>query len=564
MRRRHAALGAMTALLITAAPAYADDADRGGRDGFLTGAGAYLKAGDRSDVTIKPLITTGDTLANGYRFESIPDGIAVSKDDGKVDVYVNHETSTVPFPYNPATPATNENDYDNSQLSKLTVDRKTGAILRGSMAIDSSANFQRFCSNYLATEAEGFDDDILFTNEEGIEWINNTGEAFPSATGAPGARQTGVAVAHKVENGKTRVIWGMGRLNHENMVAIPGFKQRVLLTGDDTFLNAPAQSQVYSYIAKDSDAVWNDKGDLWAFVSDDPAIKEYGDIPVGSGQSISGHYIKVPRDIATGRLNGTGRDLVAADKGYPPPTAADFAADTTGRPTDGPQWVLQKWGNDNNVFKFIRIEDIAYDKRPGMGNVVYLVDSGRGTTGAVANGKSTNGRIWKMVFDKKDPTKVTSLSVFVEGDDNPVKTPGEIHQPDNIETTRHSLLVTEDPGGSQQFASPAEPGATEARVWRVPLDNPAAAEVALRVDQTADGSAADVDGRPNGRLGAWEASGVVDVSHVFGPHTFLVTVQAHTLWVEKGPGRDVNNDGTPDWTNKREGGQLLLVRIPGA
>ena len=44
-----------------------------------------------------------------------------------------------------------------------------------------------------------------------------------------------------------------------------------------------------------------------------------------------------------------------------------------------------------------------------------------------------------------------SLTVFVEGDDNPVKTLTEVHQPDNIETTRKGLLLTEDPGSSQQF-----------------------------------------------------------------------------------------------------------------
>ena len=40
-----------------------------------------------------------------------------------------------------------------------------------------------------------------------------------------------------------------------------------------------------------------------------------------------------------------------------------------------------------------------------------------------------------MVLDPNDPKKVNSLTVFVEGDDNPVKTPNEIHQPDNLETT---------------------------------------------------------------------------------------------------------------------------------
>jgi hypothetical protein len=45
---------------------------------------------------------------------------------------------------------------------------------------------------------------------------------------------------------------------------------------------------------------------------------------------------------------------------------------------------------------------------------------------------------------------------------------------------------------------------------------------------------------------------------------FLIDVQAHTLWVERAPGDDNSGDGQPDFTYKREGGQLLLLRVPGA
>jgi hypothetical protein len=291
----------------------------------------------------------------------------------------------------------------------------------------------------------------------------------------------------------------------------------------------------------------------------------------GSGQTVTGHFIKVPKDIATGR-KPDGSELKAADKGYPPPPA-NGSWQTDLRSTipvgiDGPQWVLQHWSDLNHVFQFVRVEDIAYDKRPGKGNVVYIADSGRGRTAAQSldtpNFRSTNGRVWKMVLDRHDPTKVTSLTVFVEGDDNPVKTPGEIHQPDNLESTRNGVLVTEDPGSSQQFpvGSP-DPAATTARLWWVPVGNPAGAEVAARVNQSADGGPTDVDGRPPGNQGAWESTGIVDASHAFGRDAFLINIQAHTLWIEKAPGDDNNGDGQPDFTYKREGGQLLLIRIPG-
>ena len=83
------------------------------------------------------------------------------------------------------------------------------------------------------------------------------------------------------------------------------------------------------------------------------------------------------------------------------------------------------------------------------------------------------------------------------------------------------------------------------------------------MNQTADGGPTDVDGRAPGNWGAWESTGIVDASKAFGPDMFLVNIQAHTLWIEKAPGDDNYAPAGPDFTYKREGGQLLLIKIPG-
>jgi hypothetical protein len=525
-------------------------------------------------ATVEALITTGETLAGGYRFEAIPDGISLrTRGNARIDVYVNHETSTVPFPYNPSAPteANSQNDFDNSQVSLLTFNRQSGGILHGRMAIGTEEGFQRFCSNYLATAAEGFDREILFTNEEAVDWVNRSGQAWPATIGADEARQAGVVVAYDVRTGQRQPIWGMGRHNHENSVAVPGYLGPVLLSGDDTFTNNPSQSQLYSYIADDTDAVWNDQGELWAFVSDDPTHQKYEDFFPGDPSSIEGHFILVPKLIATGR-NPDGTDLMSGDVPPeldgpypPPPNTGSWQRDPNGIGIDGPQWVLEHWSQENDVFNFVRLEDIAYDKRPEMSNVVYIVDSGRGS--APGAGVSTNGRVWEMILDPNDPTEVTSLRILIEGDDNPVRTVTEIHQPDNIESTVNGLYITEDPGSQQQFpAGSTDPAATTARIWQYPFAT-GVPLVAFKVNQGADEGPTDVDGVAGvfapGQLGAWEASGVVDASAAFGPGAFLVTVQAHTLWVEKAPGDDNFAPTGPDFTFKREGGQLLLVRIPG-
>jgi hypothetical protein len=588
MRRRVAfacaALAMATAISGTTAMA-------AGNGGFKTAQPSMLTA-IKSGVTVTPLLTVGDVFGDGgFRFEAIPDGISLRvRGQGRVDLYVNHETSKVPFPFNAASPmdSNGQSDFDNSQVSHLILNRNSAGVLDGSFAIPSSGGFQRFCSNFLATAKEGFSRDILFTNEESPDYVFRQEDSWPPPVGDPDEEENGVTIAYDVRTGQYHTVYGMGRFNHENNVAIPGYDDLVVLSGDDTFTSgsltlppgpnpatsAPAQSQLYSYIASDTDSLLDDKGDLWAFVSDNSSFTDYYDFVPGSTQSITGHFIKVPKNIATGK-NPDGSELTSADVGYPPPDGGwqtDLRTTGPAVPIDGPQWVLEYWSHLNHVFQFVRVEDIAYDKRPGMGNVVYFADTGRATAGDPGANKSTNGRIWKMVLDPDDPTQVDSLSILLDGDDSAVQTPGEIHQPDNVETTATGLLVTEDPGGNNQFpANSSDPNATTARLWYVPFSSPGSAQVVAKIDQSADAGPTDVGPAPTtdlslGNWGSWETTGIVDASAAFGVGAYLINIQAHSLWIEKAPGPDTFIDSetvNPDFTYKREGGQLLLIRIPG-
>lgn len=583
------------------------------QSGFKTKQAPMLVPGSDAPlgVEIKALMTVGDTIG-GYRFESIPDGVAYwQSGKNEATVLVNHETSTVPFPYGfgaPPTTSNAANDFDNSQLSELVI-RNGGQILSAEMVIGSDAGYQRFCSNFLAT-SDGFEDmNLLFTNEEGIDWIyedpitlNGRTVSWNNETsleGADGARQIGAVVAYNPATGDHKPIWGMGRHNHENTVLIPGYGYPVLLSGDDAFNQNAAQSQLYSYIAEGGDAedVWNDEGTLFAFVADDPSYNDYYDFGVGSTAEVSGKFIAVPKEIATGKAGPTfdGPDLLASEVSvenggpFDPPPAGVFPPSssnpprwqlrpgaTSGPGVDGPQWILEHWGDGEGVFQFLRIEDIAYDKRPGMSNVVYLADSGRASATAAPGAPfpSTNGRVWKMVLNPDDPTDVLSLSILIEGEDAVLKTHGEIHQPDNLETTVNGLYITEDPSSGNAFTLAQQSSdaarATTARVWQYRFSGPTSTNGSLaqvlKVNQLADEGPTDVDESTTaGRWGDWEASGIIDVSSVFGPGKFLVTVQAHTLFIE------IDNDDAPDnlgpagsdWQYKREGGQLLLVTIPG-
>ena len=469
---------------------------------------------------VRPIITVGERVA-GFRFEAIPDGIVLADRGDTVSVWVNHETSTVPFPYVPTGPtiSNSQNDFDNAQLSHLVLSKETGGVLQGSFAIPSSANYHRFCSSFLAGPEHGFDRPLIFTNEEATDFVNRTGQSWPPG---PNAEQAGVVVAYDPATGQYRSIYGMGRHNHENSVALPGYGRPVVLSGDDTF-NAPA-SQLYLYAALSRDHLWNDQGFLWAFRSDNPAINDYGDL--SGSTSVGGQFIPVPEAIARGDQNA-----------------------------------LENWSNQNNVFQFIRIEDIAYDRnRP---NVVYFADTGEPraipdpTTGRLRRGPAgtqgpyPNGRIFRMVLSPTDPRVVQSLSILIDGDAGGYNNPNAMHQPDNLETTKNSLLITEDPGSHNQYAPGAGPNS---RLWRYSFSTGSFTPVAM-ADQSAD---------PNARAGNWELSGIVDASHIWGPGAFLLDVQAHSIFVETAPGPDLVPPAGPDWLYKREGGQLLGILIPGA
>jgi hypothetical protein len=526
--RARRTLALLTAITLTAALAASAAAAPGGKGkaGFRTSIDAMLMEGsDAPDgVVIDPIISVGDVLNDGFVFDSIPDGISlVRHGKGTVDLYVNHETSLVPFPGTLT-------DFTNTHVDLLTLNQKSAGVVEASDAIPSDANYQRFCSNFLATEEQGFDRPILFANEEATDIVNRQGLAWP-VPNPDGSQpeQAGVVVALDITSGEYRTIYGMGRHNHENSVPIPGYDELVVLSGDDTF-TAPS-SQLYSYIAADTDAVWNDEGELWAFVGE-AGYNDYGDLALGD--DISGEFIPVPRDVAIGDQNA-----------------------------------LEAWSNANNVFQFIRIEDLAYDRSDP--HVVYFADTGEPraiadpATGRLQRGPSgtmgpyPNGRIFRMVLDDADPTQVDSLRVLIDADPLGPGNPLAMHQPDNLETTADSLLIQEDPGSHNQFAL-SNPDGVGDRVWKYDLST-GELDAVIEVDQSLDETPGyDIDPSAAANRGAWESSGIVDASSIWGPGWFLIDVQAGSLILE----REDGTLGDRAVTFEREGGQLLRVKIPGA
>ncbi len=487
---------------------------------LATGTKAPLEPAITLDASIKggellPLINSGDRLGK-FVFEGLPDGLGLraGPDEYQVAVFVNHEQSTVPF--------RGAADFVNSSVSELIVDTKRGVVIRGTDAIPASAGLLRLCSAFLAGEAEGFATDTFFTGEETNAWINRkTGEGISDPDWQaleekpPGFEQAGVVVAHNAETGESRIIYGMGRMNHENTVAIPGgWKNKfALITTDDTF-SAPS-SQLYMYVTTREEHIWEDKGDLWAFRvtktgaghvdRDDPFNNANDYLDIQPGDKWKGQFIRVPREVAL-----------------------------------GDQQALEDWSNENNVFQFIRLEDLAYDRNNPR--VVYVADTGVSRlipdeeTGRLkrypsANpdgltGMADNGRIYRFELSKWDPRRVKSFSVLADGDADP-KSPYyvDMTSPDNIDTSKYSLMVQED--------------TSNAKILRYDFRTEAWSTVATVNDP------------------AGESSGIVDASQWFGPGYWMLTVQEHGS-------NNKEEMVSEDLTLKREDGQLLVMKVPGS
>ena len=207
--------------------------------------------------------------------------------------------------------------------------------------------------------------------------------------------------------------------------------------------------------------------------------------------------------------------------------------------------------------QFIRPEDGAVDKRSSHKNLVYWADTGNNVDEAnvpipasTFNGqKWEHGRMYKMTFtDKNDFTKA-KLEIIMDGDDPAAPGYNFLSNPDNIDTSKKSLMIQEDRIGPTRIGTSNSAFA--------PLDVTKNAKI-IQYD-LATGSFKAVAYlnqlyHTGTTQGDWESSGITDASDFYGQGSWLLDVQAHSLERLTIRGSPVNG---PD-------GQLLLMNINGS
>ena len=420
--------------------------------------------------TVTPIITVGDRLPSGFVFAPIPDGLGAYEDGQDLIVYANHELTA-----GGVRDASGGVQFRNARVSRLVIDRASLAVKDATLVLDGSEQYVRLCSATWVGAAEGFPSGFFLTGEE-----------------SSGGAHDGVQLAIGKDGRHHELAW-LGRYAHENLIAIPGFPGKVVLAGfDDT----AGRSELYLYVAASEAELLAGTGTLYVFVSSQATHSGF----LVEDQTITGHFVEVPN---------------------PAPLSSSQ---------------LQTVVNGLGAFPFVRLEDGDYDHRNGPTSepAIYFVDTGSEGVRCGAAACDAHGSIYRMEFDRNDPTKDARLTLLQRSRGVDL----DWASPDNIASGKNSLMVMEDPAYAGFARAP--------RIWNF--------------HTTAGGGFVDRGSAavelPNAEcvdaLGTcWESSGIIDASAWLGAGTWLFDVQAHTLPV---PALGLLN----------EGGQLLALRLPGS
>jgi len=446
--------------------------------GFDTSRPPQLVA-SADGVRINPILSAGDTggILGDYQMTGIPDGL------GAYMKTRSNGSEVLQVLMNHELEGT-EPPGVGARVSKLTLDPESRGVLRGSYLINGREGFSRFCSSTLSHIAG---EPMYFTGEE----TTDTGSLTSDPT--DGIGRGGTSIALNAETGDRRQTRHFGLLPHENVVPVKGLASATFLTTED---GDPEEnvSQLYAYMAPTfRSAISGNEGSLYVWKANDDVATDANPSTddISAGETIRGHFVRISQD-----RNTSAEALEAA-------------------------------AQSKDAFDFVRLEDAAVSKSES--NRLYINDTG--SDGA----ETQRGRLYRFQFNKSDPTKA-SLTVVLDNDTS--TDPVQLTNPDNLDTSRNSIVLQEDRNSEYRTED-------YSRVIVYDFSTKELTEVAHVA--TPDGTSP----------GSWESSGVINASRFLGRDRWLLDVQAHTATAPQ-PGRSLEPNSSTG-----EDGQLLEIKIPG-
>lgn len=295
--------------------------------------------------------------------------------------------------------------------------------------------------------------------------------------------------------GRAYALPGLGRYRKENLMVVPGTGIKTVLFGLEDSRQS-LHSELYLYIGQKN------------LSSSDPLERN----------GLAGGKLYV-----FGSETGGKGDETKFRKTDPPVLGrwVPIDAPAKGERTDAE---LDAKAGESGAFRFDRIEDGTYDRLKN--GVFYFVTTG----GDIA--ENLRGRLYRLTFNPNDPLKgPTLLEILIEGDSR-----DGIVNPDSIDMNASGeMAILED------FTAVNAPLMLNRNpsVW---LYRPDSDAKPVRI--------AEVENK------LWESSGVIDASPLFGPGSWLLDVQAHTI-----DSREASQKmGIEGDAQLVEGGQILLLK----
>ena len=200
-------------------------------------------------VTITPILSVGDVFGDsGFRFEAIPDGISLTdprQGSRRPLREPRDEQGAVPVRLRARHPAGPHGSQRGERLRQLPgePDRPESATLQARWTAPSSSQAAAASSGSARTISpparRGSTATSCSRTRSHRTTCSGRRNSWPPPLSNEGAEENGVVLALDIKSKQYHVIYGMGRHNHENDVAIPGFDDLVVLSGDDTFTSGP-------------------------------------------------------------------------------------------------------------------------------------------------------------------------------------------------------------------------------------------------------------------------------------------------------------------------------------
>jgi len=477
-------------------------------------------------VSTQGILTVGDSIG-GYRMVGIPDGLgAFDNGDGTFTLLMNHELGN-------GSGVVRAHGSAGAFVSEWVIDKTTLQVLSGqdlmqqvflwnsttqsSNTTPSTFAFNRFCSADLAPVSALYFDPTPASPNSGDE-VGTTARIY--LNGEEGGA-TGFQVAHVVTGPDAHKSYVLGKFNlstngnHDG----PGGAPLTGVTASENTLANPFP-QLKTVVVTDSDGgtgIMNN------------AVTVY----VGAKQSTGSEADKA------GLTNGTLKFIAVngfadANGG----TTEEFSNPTT----HAANFTSTRFSlSSTTSTTFSRPEDGAWD--PNHPNVFYFVTTDRLDQVSDNLGSQIGQtRLWRLTFDDiTNPDAGGQIDLLIDGR---VVDGRKANMFDNITVNAQNghIILLEDVGGA----------AHNGKVWDYdPASN--ALVMVAKHDPARFGDVGLAASAPFNN--DEETSGVIDMSAILGPGTYLLDDQAHYLI------NAANPNGFSNPNELVEGGQLMLLKI---